>query len=138
MKNSSQKNDGEYQIVLRHPVSGLGLITHEQGLECIQPGVGSLDDQTALIQLIVKQIVMISPASFVDGYVWAYFQTCAKIAHLLAIQASVCVEEQAPVFDVRPAQRADDFRHAFLDLEQVAVVARYRLGAGQRNALAVG
>jgi hypothetical protein len=42
------------------------------------------------------------------------------------------------VFDVRPAQRADDFRHAFLDLEHVAVVARYRLGAGQRNALAVG
>jgi len=38
------------------------------------------------------------------------------------------VEEQALVLDARPAERADDFGHAFLDLEKVAVVALREVG----------
>lgn len=51
---------------------------------------------------------------------------------------AVGVEKQSLVRNACLAERADDFGHAFLDLEQVAVVARHGLGAGQRDALAVG
>jgi hypothetical protein len=51
---------------------------------------------------------------------------------------AIGVEKQSLVRNACLAERADDFGHAFLDLEQVAVVARHGLGAGQRDALAVG
>ena len=41
------------------------------------------------------------------------------------------------MLNTRPAKCADDFGYAFLDLEQIAVVACHRLGASQRDALAV-
>lgn len=42
------------------------------------------------------------------------------------------------MLNASPAERANDFSYAFLDLEQIAVVACHRLGTGQWDALAVG
>ena len=73
--------------MLAQPVSGLSLVAHKQRLECVQPSIRSFDNKSALIQLIVKQIVMICSVPFVDGDVGTYLQALAKFAHPLAVEA---------------------------------------------------